>query len=228
MPAPSIEIAWGGGKWNSGRRHAVQPHVETAMEIAATALDDHGVVFAEPVTATVWQTHSTYPFDGTCIDANNFELYLSCRDVRRRKIGRMTALLSTVSGHESIHCWRSEYFSEDTLLENAATEGLAYAFQEDMAKLVMTTDELAVWRWPTLPNWDEQMQRRLSAQMSADEPDYALGNEWLFDKWFAYPGPMQYPAGVSLGLLAVRNLQKEGLAYPDMVALPAEELLGVQ
>jgi hypothetical protein len=234
MSTSAIELRWDQGQsnWKRHQRRFVRPIITEALEhaMAGAAAVDIMSQLESILLSRGTNTNKQYGFnnlvDGTV------ELYLPAKDIRHRKLANQHGLWTQVIFHENTHYARTGYYREFTLLELAASEGLAYCATQLFAARVGMRDEFGV---PvdflrTLPKTDLSAIRDqvLDAHeaigvMSLDE----IGEGSSFNYWVRTPEVGVYSATEVVGICAVADLIDRGHNIGELISVPAAELLSV-
>lgn len=225
MSSPeSIEIAWGGGRWNGGHKRAVRPVLEAAASLAQEGLEYVDISWELPKSVTVWQANNRIPDAGAAVDAQNFELWLPYNLVKRRKIAsRFVELMLTVS-HEITHCARFEFADADDIVERAASEGIAYHAEASVGEALLEYNVLP-------PPMSQQEVAVLSACFFEDaalaEASSSEFQDEMIDHWFSRAvgqgGFMT--AGDMIGITAVGRHLDSGVTFPELMVMDAQDVM---
>jgi hypothetical protein len=231
MRRDAFEIDWSDPGWPSGSKRAARPHVEAAVDMAADGLSRFGIRNEQKVVVRVIRVPSTTGWDGQCNDKGALDLYLSCRDIDRRKVGRRIPGLAATTFHETVHCARSEPFPDYTLPELTATEGIAWAAERRFGATYLTPQQQAEqsFRITSRQRKNEGAilgalaQAAVTEQDDEDSPKVHAARLALF--WHC---PVdEVPDGAAVGILAVERLASRGTSLSDMIVMPAHEILGL-
>jgi len=227
MPMPSVEIAWGGGKWNGGHKKAVRPFVESALDMAREGIDAFGISVMLPKRAILWRASELYGDFGGANNATDFELYVSPKDLKRRKIAKRTSELTVIAFHELVHCVRNQHFDVCDLIELSAAEGLANTTENKFAGMLLPKEEQVISGLDMVGEHAVNAARLVNELFEDAEREVTAEPQQakkLFDKWFdGEPGILTQ--GATIGVLAVQKLLAEGQTIPSVMTMPAEDIL---
>jgi hypothetical protein len=225
-----IEIAWGGGRWLGGQKNAVRPHVKAAVELAVDGLDFFDVDFRIPKQVRIFRTPRNYPYHGVSLGPWDIELYVDCRDVKHRKIGRLAPELATTAFHEMLHSVRSETEPDGTLLSAVSTEGIAYFGEERFSRLALTPSEFDATEVKLHDNTLRNTAALYDALLADADAETHMGQYegvFLHEAWLDYDQGEFYSHGVGLGVIAARHHFLEGMSIGEMTRVPSRQFLGV-
>lgn len=229
MPNAEIDVKWM-LKWNSGHRRHVGPVVSTAVEMIKIASNQYGFEPTSPKVANIWQVTSTYPSVGESSSATSFDLFFPYRSVRSRKVRELTGLMTVFAFHEFVHCYRAETFTEEDILEYAATEGLAYnaqdIFNRDLlagGEVPLDGDAMPVFNTRELGRVTTAFYKDL-AEQRVDGPSHKTGDP-LHAKWFDIMFVGHLAPGEVLGINHVKRHLDRGVPIGELVMWPAEEII---
>jgi hypothetical protein len=156
---------------------------------------------------------------------------------RVRKLARIVNPLVTAATHELTHLYRLQLAYPFDLLEHAASEGISMYAEGKIA------DELGIGQ---IEGHDIACTQRISpdaiAKMQAaivrDNREFAemLGGwpespmlDELHDNWFEFDHTgTGLPDGYLLGMNGVRSRLAEGIPFPVVARMPAEQILGLE
>lgn len=205
----------------------MRPIVHTAVDLATEGLASFEIPTQQPRTAKVWRASKNFDEFAACDSATELDLYVNYRDPKhlRKKAPFLTEMYTVSTFHELLHGVRYEYFQDNTLAEHVASEGFAHIGEAKFADVLFGFD-----LHQTFPIMPEQA-RRLPWLVAELQQDIALNPEnecegELFDRWFEGDARTTVLAdGVVLGGLAVMRHLNRGVQLPDIVRMPAEEVL---
>lgn len=225
MKNPEIAIKWG-GKWPKEAKTVVDVPIRAALNMANDGLEELGLFYKRPKIAIMRRVPKAYNTSGQAIDARRFELCFEPKEINRNQVQKRIKGNARVAAHELTHCLRWEYYDEDTLLEYAASEGLANC----------VVDLLAVERLGT-PYYKDVRERvaRIDASglhkkflklVAGDtENTSKVCRQWA-DRFIA--GHSDINPLTIIGVGAINEHLEAGATISDLLPLPAAELLGIE
>jgi hypothetical protein len=228
MANPKIELTWGGNGWKRSERRAVRPFVECAVELAEGFFDEAGFEYHVAKQATVWRWDRRSTIVGASTNAQDFELYVRHDHIKHRKVAASMQDLALTAVHEALHSIRSEHYDDYNLMEQVASEGIAYV-GEDIAqeRLLLPIERFYVGdlvQVAATPLFDQ-----LKSMLAQDDKD-SRGDDVLVDKaldaWL--PGTYNYaglPPGLTVGITEIYRRMCEGHELAALMDWPAEQLL---
>lgn len=221
-PNPEVEVVWGGGGWHRSHRRYMRPFVEGAVELAQDVVGEIGIRYDHPKRARVRRCSNIHPDGGTSTDARDFEVYVREDHYRRRKAARYFCDYMRASLHEIVHSARSERYSGFDLIENVASEGIAY-IAEDLAVAKLDLREERMYSAdtmklrPLIPSLKGELL--VDYDSCVDEDTTAYYDElWL-------KGSNQIDDGTLVGIAEVHNRLIEGYTIGDIIDWPPERIL---
>lgn len=239
MSSPTeIELVWGRGKWNKSKRQVLRPWIEAAVGIAESGLGFLGLETDRNIRMTVGLATAEINSEASADPLNRVvDIYIPNKDIKRKKMHRIFGGLALTTFHEIVHIVRADKYSEEDLVETAATEGLAYMAEYILASEILTPEE-------TQDNFNDELmlsgvaEQRLikdfardsavidslideNGTVDIDDFDLASG---ILDRWFNPPGK-SFPEGASLGFTAVSRLIGLGVGFSEVFQMPAEEIM---
>lgn len=236
-PPANIEIAWGGGKWNSGHKRAVRPWVTTAVEITNDALDHFGIASDEQKQAMIYRSSKPEDYGAAC-HSRRFEMYIPSQAIRHRKVGKHATELALTAFHEAVHCVRMESNNEQHLIEKIAAEGVAYHAERALAHELLLSHEMHLVAESSLfkplsPAAQEQiLSALLTDAATAGQLDPEAGTdmpyiEEIYGYWLEEPFINGPPLGLRIGISAVGSLLDNGVSLAHVINMPSEDIMGI-
>lgn len=211
-------------------------YITTALQEPIDYADDYvrRVLGVQPTVETVapylaWRKRAMGD-RGLMVSEKKYILNLPKVDVMHKKLHRMDQELTVVSVHEMIHCTRLAAFPQiNVLMENIATEGLAY-FAQAWAEHDMF--DVPLEKTVLIDNLDgEQLLGNLHAEPRRNQPvksslylDRDFAREWMIDP----VTKESFSWAHRLGIWCVRSLIYDyECDFTEVMAMPAEEILAV-
>lgn len=240
MPSslPPIEIRWGGGKWPNAPKRRLRPYVESAIELAQLSLrEELGVASDVPKRASIWCVFDNNYELGSTDSATDMDLHVPYSFIRRpRKTSRLTAPLFLTAAHELMHTYRYEQGFRFSLAEGVFSEGLSmwgeYLVGQQLlcdGEFIDVPDCLASVAaadveagWATLLE-DTTRLDAFELERGLEAPD----KDSVYSEWFDPSAPDEPPLGYVLGMVTVGNLLRAGATFPEMLAMPTEEIIAM-
>lgn len=227
-----IEIDCRAAGWQRQRAHyirqALQSPLDYAEDYVERVLEVPSTV--QRVTPYLGWRKSTEQTRGGADSPTQFTLEFSRPEVDHKKLEALDREITSVCVHEMIHCVRASQFPDmNVLLENIASEGLAYyaqAMAEHEMFNVPLEDTVLHDKLHIEPLLEELYNepRLLESVPKTLYQDAELGNEWLFnvqDKTY-------YNWGQRLGLWCVKSWAEDyGYPFAEIIKMPADEILAV-
>lgn len=237
---PPIEIRWGGGKWPDAPKRRLRPYVQNAVDMAQLCLGEGlGVTSDIPKQVHVYCIGNNDDTGGSTDSAAEFELYVPHRFIRHpRATGRLALPLFLHAGHELTHTYRYELGFPFSLLERVAGEGVSLWAERLIADQVLTDDERRrlmpqefespVSARDRLLLLDALLEDHTYLQIFEHETGFEAPDvEVVHAGWMdAEPVHGYAPWGYILGSVIVGDLLKEGMEFRDILAMPAEDMMG--
>jgi hypothetical protein len=234
MSVPSIELAWGGQSWKRSRKRTVRPLVRSAIELAEDGLEYLGVDYDEQIRANVYAVAKNWESIGEAKESQNgIDLYIPHKDVKRKKVASYFNALCLTTVHEALHLVRGSKYPNDSLIETAAAEGICYASEITLAKCLLTAEERSSVYGNLVQPLNAKVVEAMKQHIFADNIDYAdldenTNSEFdIYDVWFSPAVNGYASAGNRLGYTAVVGLMQEGVRIPEIIEMPAAEILGI-
>lgn len=225
-----IEIDCRTAGWQRHRaryiRQALQSSLDYAEDYIERVLEIPSTV--QRVTPYLAWRKKTQQARGGVILPTQFMLDLSRPEVDHKKLEALDIEITPVCVHEMIHCIRASFFPDmNVLLENIATEGLAYYAQAmaehemfDVAlEATVLHDELDA---ETLLEELYDEPRLLESVPDTLYSDRELGNEWLFNR----QTNEYFHWGQRLGIWCVKSwVEDYNYSLASVIEMPAEEII---
>lgn len=238
---PPVEIIWGGEKWPNAVKRRLRPPVRTALDLATLCLEDLGARSDLQRRASIWCIGNNDSSGGSAEDVSTIELYVPHKYIRHpRRVGQLQQPLFLHAVHEIAHTLRFELTGEDySLLGRAVSEGVSVWAEILAGERVLLKPEYEKYLLDELDvvnNHPKAARSKLVSSLLADhqmlddfESTYGFDHpatESLHDVWFdneAYRGSI--PSGYVAGIVLVGSMLCEGLAFKDVVGIPADDTI---
>jgi hypothetical protein len=229
-PYNGIEFVWG-GTWLRSHRKYMQPIIKTVLGLTEDITGDLGVEPRTSKRAAIYQCSRTWPTSGESYDQTKFDLNYPADRIARRKIARSDLeIIDSVqyAFHELLHCVRFETHQVDSLLEYAASEGISYLGATLAASIL--DGERVFDAFGIAANFTQSFRNSLLDKLLIDEQsnngDDKPGTGPMFEEWFEVSDKKQeLPLGPILGMLSVVDLYYQGMAFGEIITLPAERIM---
>lgn len=218
-----VEMRWG-GTWHRSHKASVKPYIETALSLAGDAFEHFAIESSLPKVATVWQMSRTWPNSGESYDATNLDLNINHYDVRHRKVGKRMVFLATLAMHELAHCVRFERYQEATLVEDIASEGIAYTLSGAFAEELGLQDSMARRIYEGVKEFDPESIEELLVTLAEDVAKHTNTPKDIEESWMDNIDDRLAPGSV-LGMHCVLGLLDSGMSWSDIFAMPAEDMI---
>lgn len=226
MDNPGIEIAWGGGIWRKNQKRVIEEPIRCAKDLATYGLEHLGVSYEMPKKLTVFKVAKHCIVAGESKGPVDMDIHIPVHHIKYRKVAAMIAELAETVLHETTHCIRSERYDFDTLVETAASEGLAYVSEDIVSNALLPAIEASYLgsciERATSAEYDMAKASLLDcSDLSVPNTPDALA---IYEEWFCDDGS-GIPPGVLIGVTEVYRRLAEGNTIADMMSWPAEEIL---
>lgn len=226
MNNPGIEIAWGGGIWRKNQKRVIEEPIVCARDLATYGLEHLGLTYEQPKKLTVFKVAKHCTIAGESKGPVEMDIHIPVHHIKYRKVAAMIAELAETVLHETAHCIRSEQFDHETLIETAASEGLAYVSEDLVSNALLPSTE-ANYLGSCIDLGTSAQYDRVKADLvdnsecSVPDTPEALAT---YEEWFCDDG-YGIPPGVLIGVTEVYRRLKEGNTIAHLMTQPAEEIL---
>lgn len=229
-PTSVIQIDCRAAGWQTQRarylRHSLQEPLDYADDYVTRVLEVPSVV--ERMTPYLSWRKPEMATRGSVDSPSRFTIEVGRIEVDRKKLHQKDDVLTTVSVHEMVHCNRMQLFPQvDTLIENIASEGLAYYAQESASIDIFSSPREQTCLDDEIDG--EQVlgllyeEPRLYEQVDLYADEY-LKNEWLYNK----EDREYFHWGQRLGIWCVKSwIEDYGYTFKEVFEMPAEDMLAV-
>ncbi len=223
MTNPEIEVIWKSCTWQSSHRRIVRPYIEGAVDLAHKTAEHIGLEYDRPKIAKIKRCGNSYPAIGENEDATGFSIFVPVDDYRRRKVARKFSTYVRATVHELTHSARCERFGDWSLLEEVASEGLAYV-AEDLALRELGDDRGACGSISDLGycNNARVKEELVADSLESESSERALDE--VMDKWFNWDLP-RLDRGSTFGIIEVKRRLSEGNTFNQLLDWPPEQVL---
>lgn len=220
-PNPEVEVVWDGGGWHRSHRRYMRPFVEGAVELAQDVVGEIGIRYEHPKRSRIRRCTNTLLGGGVNTDLTNFEVYVPIDHYRRHRAARFFGAYMRDATHELVHAARAERYPGWDLLENVASEGIAYV-AEDLTVVALNLDE-RMYTADTMPL--RHLVPGLKGELILDYASCVDDNatEHMDELWLK--GSNSIDDGALIGIVEVHNRLIEGHAIGDIIDWPAERVL---
>lgn len=227
MPTPGIERRWGYGFDQKPRKcEIVRPFVREALKLTKEGLEDLELEINDRKYVWIEQRDACDKWAGGA-RGKTANVSIPAVEVRRRRVD--VVWLASYMLHEVVHLIHNDYVPGQGMLETAASEGLAHIAQYDFANELLYRagrrgpPHRLVEKVRALPK--REINKLESEFWKASARPYT---EERFEDWFSrYAPPVGYPRGVVVGVSAVLRQLNQGYEIPELIQLPADEVLDV-
>ena len=217
---PPIVMARGQG-WSKNAWEQHLPVIEHAAEKAEQGAQGLGIRFREWKLGTVDRItpEGISYIGGRAIDMHTFLLRIDNRIVRPT-LRYDSPLLSRDTLHEVIHCTRFEHTGDESVLELAASEGLAY-MADELYRQKYYGKRLVSKFFDFDLDADPQLEARILD--NAQQSTYSQDGERAY---FTSSVP-NWRGGDLYGIQRVKAQLEKGFTISDLISQPAEDVLGL-
>lgn len=228
MANPTITLKRGEGWTNQGWREN-KPILDRANRKTIQGLGSLGLSFALPKIGTVNRYGPGSRQDdtiGRALDERRYMLYVETIDGGTLRAVKKSYLWSATNLHENVHCIRSEWFDYDEdFMELAASEGLAYNAEELYVQKYGGKQIMSDFMDSELYGVDQQLLEAFNDIVRSPKSRY---DRHAHKQWFVGKTKHTYVRdGSLLGAQLVQQQLQKGYTLPDLMKLPAEDVLGL-
>jgi hypothetical protein len=226
MNSPGIEVAWGGGVWRRSQRRVIEDSIHCAKDLAEYGLDYLGLTYEQTKKLTVYKVAKHSSIAGESKGPVEMDIHIPVHHIKHRKVAATLAGLANTVLHETVHCIRSENFNTESIVETAASEGLAYISEDIVGNALLPQADPSSLR--NLVNIASSVHHDIAKACLLDDDELSLPDTpeaiQVFDIWFG-DNCGRIPQGVLIGVTEVCRRLEEGNSIADMMHWPAEEIL---
>jgi hypothetical protein len=227
MNNPSIELAWGGGRWPKRQKKVVEPTMQTAIDFSRLAIEEIGFEYAQPKRINIWRCGRSEECWGSSDGPTDIDVHIRVDHIKHRKVARFLFDLTLSLGHELVHAIRSEFSDEPSLIEHIASEGLAHVAEDTLSHIVLGSENAfqqanMVAQYSSTTEYSamrKAMFDQRNYRWPRDGQDDEVRSEWL-DITSDSP-----PPGIIVGITEVQRRLAEGSTIVELMTRPAEEIL---
>ena len=213
-----MSVHWEGDKWTERQRRVFRPILDQSFTIAARTFEDLDLEVPDTI-AHVSRLSKYAVFAAACREDGSYGLGVSHHDIwgnRRRSLYHH----SRTNTHEWAHIRRLKKFPYDTLIELAATEGLATVVEDSAANRYFSRKtESQLWLEEHSPANLERMRDVFKSTVVGEPYVSATANLWFNVGYL--------PHGYVLGAWCVYDLLDQGATVAEVIEMSAEEIIGV-
>jgi hypothetical protein len=182
-----------------------------------------------PKTLSVFRVAKHHDATGESLGPEEVALYIPVHHIKHRKVGAALSELAVTVHHEVTHSIRSEGFVGDSLVESAATEGLAYVGEDLLKGELLEQDETYFFRDAVqLFNDGEYAANKAlmvkESDLSVPETPEAVE---VYKEWFGLDNRTM-PTGIVIGVTEVYRRLQEGNKFAELLAWPPERIIGLR
>lgn len=216
--------------WQKSRRRYMRTVIDPAVACAEAYVRD--VLGITPTVRKVmpylsWKKASRSWERGGTDNATETSLYISRDEVDHKKLGNIERELVGTNVHEMIHAARASYFpNPEVLIENIATEGLAYFGQawseQDIFDIPPEDTVIHDNLEPT--ELIEELYNDPYLWKDVMTPD----DNPAFKQWLRDGDGVGFSWGHRLGIWCVKSwIEDYGKDFPTLLTMPPEEIIAV-
>lgn len=222
-----VRPVWAGDRWTDQQVGIFETRLVPILDLAEIGLELAGLEVEGEIDAHLYRVYDAEAGvtpSGYCIDGSSYAVNVRRHHIRGPQRPSMY-VQAALHAHEITHVERARrYLWDESLIEYAATEGLAY-FVDTNFMQAMSNGRFV----PIIVEWlqnhsDSNIARLRDVFLHAEDGMQRGVDVDLHEEWF---GKGVY-AGSALGLYAVSGLVADGAGLPEIMKMPASKILGVE
>ncbi len=217
MTLSPIEFIWVGGQhnWKRSHRRYIKSFLKPCLEFGQSIVRESLRIPLDIDTVEVELCPRDVGYRATADSASQCSFYFKKYEITRKKMEGCEDYYAWVATHEGVHCSRMNFINDDSIIELAATEGLAYAAEiHDCAEYVEDISGLGKEAEELLASFLEDPATHREGPPTEEE-----------SKWLARGRNDWHNLAERIGMYCIQRHLCEGYTYQDMIYAPPEDLI---